>query len=143
MDRSDIRFKIAAARRMLYREGCDSQTAGHVQEQATIRDEVDTNAANDERVASSLGDRSVLLVQNHGAIVVGADIEAATVKGFLLEKAARYHHDCVLLGGTELELENQIRFYKQTLEQYMLREVWDAQLRRLERSDPDLFEVIA
>ena len=30
MDESDIRFKVSAARRILYREGCDSQTAGHV-----------------------------------------------------------------------------------------------------------------
>ncbi|HEX4579914.1 MAG TPA: class II aldolase/adducin family protein [Candidatus Dormibacteraeota bacterium] len=30
MESDDIRFKISAARRMLYREGCDSQTAGHV-----------------------------------------------------------------------------------------------------------------
>ena len=30
MDVDDIRFKIAAARRMMYREGVDSQTAGHV-----------------------------------------------------------------------------------------------------------------
>ena len=30
----DIRFKIAAARRMLYREGCDSGVAGHVSARA-------------------------------------------------------------------------------------------------------------
>jgi L-fuculose-phosphate aldolase len=30
MDVDDIRFKMSAARRMLFREGCDSQTAGHV-----------------------------------------------------------------------------------------------------------------
>jgi len=30
VDDTDIRFKISAVRRMLYREGCDSQTAGHV-----------------------------------------------------------------------------------------------------------------
>jgi L-fuculose-phosphate aldolase len=27
---TDVRFKISAVRRMLFREGCDSQTAGHV-----------------------------------------------------------------------------------------------------------------
>jgi len=30
VDDTDIRFRISAVRRMLYREGCDSQTAGHV-----------------------------------------------------------------------------------------------------------------
>jgi L-fuculose-phosphate aldolase len=30
MEQSDIRFRIAAARRILYREGCDSNVGGHV-----------------------------------------------------------------------------------------------------------------
>jgi L-fuculose-phosphate aldolase len=34
MDTNDIRFRIAAARRMLYREGCDSTVAGHVSARA-------------------------------------------------------------------------------------------------------------
>ena len=29
MDTSDIRFRIAAGRRILYREGCDSNVGGH------------------------------------------------------------------------------------------------------------------
>jgi L-fuculose-phosphate aldolase len=33
-DLDDIRFKIAAARRMLYREGCDSDVGGHVSARA-------------------------------------------------------------------------------------------------------------
>jgi len=34
MDELDIRFRIAAARRMLYREGCDSDVGGHVSARA-------------------------------------------------------------------------------------------------------------
>jgi L-fuculose-phosphate aldolase len=34
MDERDIRFRIAAARRMLYREGCDSDVGGHVSARA-------------------------------------------------------------------------------------------------------------
>jgi L-fuculose-phosphate aldolase len=34
MDNTDVRFRIAAARRMLYREGCDSTVAGHVSARA-------------------------------------------------------------------------------------------------------------
>ena len=34
MESTDIRFRIAAARRMLYREGCDSTVAGHVSARA-------------------------------------------------------------------------------------------------------------
>src|SRR5262249_41653744 len=38
MDISDPRFRIAASRRMLYREGCDSGVAGHVSERAADGD---------------------------------------------------------------------------------------------------------
>jgi L-fuculose-phosphate aldolase len=34
MDEHDIRFRIAAARRMLYRQGCDSNVGGHVSARA-------------------------------------------------------------------------------------------------------------
>jgi L-fuculose-phosphate aldolase len=34
MDTDDIRFKIAASRRILYREGCDSNVGGHVSARA-------------------------------------------------------------------------------------------------------------
>jgi L-fuculose-phosphate aldolase len=37
-DLDDIRFKIAAARRMLYREGCDSNVGGHVSARAIGED---------------------------------------------------------------------------------------------------------
>ncbi len=37
-DLDDIRFKIAAARRMLYREGCDSNVGGHVSARAEGED---------------------------------------------------------------------------------------------------------
>src|SRR4051794_31834479 len=39
MDIDDIRFTIAAARRILYREGCDSGVAGHVSGRAESGDE--------------------------------------------------------------------------------------------------------
>jgi L-fuculose-phosphate aldolase len=38
VDTDDIRFKIAAARRMLYREGCDSDVGGHVTARAVGED---------------------------------------------------------------------------------------------------------
>lgn len=38
MEETDIRFRIAAARRMLYREGCDSDVGGHVSARNDERD---------------------------------------------------------------------------------------------------------
>ena len=39
MDISDIRFRIAASRRILYREGCDSNVGGHVSARADDHDD--------------------------------------------------------------------------------------------------------
>src|SRR5262249_7354010 len=40
MDQNDVRFRIAAARRILFRNGCDSGTAGHVSVRASGEDAV-------------------------------------------------------------------------------------------------------
>ena len=39
MDIADIRFRIAASRRILYREGCDSNVGGHVSARADDHDD--------------------------------------------------------------------------------------------------------
>ncbi len=39
MRSDDPRFRISAARRILYREGCDSAVAGHVSARAEDRDD--------------------------------------------------------------------------------------------------------
>ena len=180
----DVRFRISAARRMLYREGVDSQTAGHVsvrvpghdafwatpfqyfdetlpehvimqgfdgellegnwpaspalnfhamtyrkrpdvnavvhhhgyytsvvagagrpvrqhnlvatlfwQDQALAFDNENDSAVNDVDLVAALGDKSVVLIHNHGCLVVGPTLENVTIKGILLEKAARYDYD--------------------------------------------------
>jgi L-fuculose-phosphate aldolase len=234
MDVDDIRFKIAAARRMMYREGVDSQTAGHVsvraagedafwatpfeyfdetlpdhvikvsfdlellegswvaspalafhamtyrrrpdvnsvvhhhghytsviagtgrpigqhnlvatlfwQDQALSFDTGDESSVDDEALVAALGDRNVVLIHNHGCLVVAATLEAATIKAILLEKAARYDFDAQIVGGKESDIPARLESLKFNLEKYMLPEMWAAHMRRLRRSDPELFEQIA
>ena len=231
MDPEDIRFKIAAARRMLYREGVDSQTAGHVsvrvagedafwatpfeyfdetlpdhvikvsfdlellegswfaspalafhamtyrrrpdvnsvvhhhghytsviagtgrpigqhnlvatlfwQDQALSFDSSDESSVNDEALVAALGDKNVVLIHNHGCLVVGPTLEVATIKAILLEKAARYDFDAQIVGGKESDIPERLESLKFNLEKYMLPEMWAAHFRRLRRSDPELFE---
>jgi L-fuculose-phosphate aldolase len=231
IDESDIRFRIAAARRILYREGCDSQTAGHVSARATGEDafwvtpfqyfdetlpehvikvsfdlevlegnwvaspaiefhaalyraradvgavvhhharytalvsstgevvrpynllaylfyddqglifDDDTGGATEgERIVHAIADKSVLLMHNHGCVVVGPTLEVAAVKSVLLEHAARYHIEAVQVGGKELHDEHRVRRYQAALGQYMVPEMWAAHTRRLRKSDPELFE---
>ena len=56
----------------------------------------------------------------------------------MLEKAAKYHIDAERIGGSEIPLAEVIRgrekYYK-----YFIPNMWQANLRRLRRSDPDLF----
>lgn len=233
MDIGDVRFKIAAARRMLFREGVDSQTAGHVSvrvpgqeafwatpfqyfdetlpehvikvsfsgeliegdwpaspalnfhamayrkrpdvnsvvhhhgyytsvisgtgrpigqhnlvatlfwnDQALSFDNSNESAVNDTLLIDNLADKNVVLIHNHGCLVVGPSLEVATIKAILVEKAARYDFDAQLVGGTPLEIPERLASLKFNLEKYMLPEMWAAQFRRLRKSDPELFALL-
>jgi L-fuculose-phosphate aldolase len=226
-----MRFKVSAARRMLYNEGCDSQTAGHVsvrdpneesfwvtpfeyfdetlpdhvikvsfdldllegdweaspavafhaaiyrerpdvqsvvhhhgfytsvmssrgavvepynlisylfhEEQGIIDDNDDGSGAEAKRIAAEIGNHAVLLMKNHGCIVVGESLEAATAKAILIEKAAHYQYACMQVGGTPLDDEEMVKMYRFNLNKYMVPAMWNAHFRRLRKSDPELFE---
>jgi L-fuculose-phosphate aldolase len=228
MDMHDIRFRIAAARRMLYREGCDSNVGGHVSARAqnedafwatgfeyfdqTTPDRVakldlslrvvegeltfspalnfhariyqlrpDVNAivhlhshylsvlssvegrtigmynvasvlfyedqatyADDGHkphvsVADALGDKRLVLLKNHGAIVASQSIESATVEALMAEQAARYHLECEAIGGTEI-VRDEVVSGRAMYFKHFIPNMWEANLRRLRTSDPDLFD---
>jgi L-fuculose-phosphate aldolase len=229
MDDSDIRVEISAARRILYREGCDSQTAGHVSvraqdgdafwvtpfqyfdetlpehvvkasfdlellegswrpspaiafhaaiyrarpdvncvihhhgfwtsvfattgriigmyniasslffEEQSVSTEDDENSAVDGDVlTTALGSGTVVLVKNHGAVVVGESLAITTIKALMVEKAAHYHIEAERIGGTELG-EHETRRLKEAFHRYFLPEMWAAHMRRVRKSDPELF----
>lgn len=232
MDESDIRFRIAAARRMLHREGCDSNVGGHVSARAEHRPETfwvtgfeyfDTTTPDrvalldfdletlqgelamspavnfhariyrerpdvhaivhlhshfvsvlssvegqtvgmynvmsvlfhDEQatyfddgvkshlaVVDALGDKRVVLMKNHGAIIASDSLENATIEAIALEKAARYHLECQAIGGTEI-LEAEVVGGKGMYRKHFLPQMWAANLERLRRSDPELFLGVA
>jgi L-fuculose-phosphate aldolase len=230
MDINDIRFKIAAARRILARNGCESAVAGHVSARAagedafwvspfeyfdeTLPDRVvkssmdlellegdwepspaikfhagiyrarpDVNSVihthshyvsvlattrqpvgmynvasvlfyEDQAfyeddgthppvdpvlMAEALGSRRVLLIKNHGAVIASQSLENATIEALVLEQAARYHIEGQAIGGTEFP-DAEVRRGRDAYHKYFLPNMWEANLRRLRRSDPDLFE---
>jgi L-fuculose-phosphate aldolase len=228
MEEKDVRWRISAARRMLYRGGCDSDVGGHVSARAEDREsafwvtgfeyfdttvpervallDFDLNAIEGElamspavnfhariyrdrpdvnaivhlhshyvsvlssvegrtvgmynvcavlfhedqatylddgvkshvSVADALGDKRVVLMKNHGAIVASDSLEHATIEALTLEKAARYHLECEAVGGTEI-LEAEVVGGKAMYRKHFLPQMWTANLERLQRSDPDLF----
>jgi L-fuculose-phosphate aldolase len=90
-----------------------------------------------ERIVKQLGSRRILLMKNHGAIIASQSLENATVEAFTLEEAARFHIEAEAIGGTELPHEVALRGRAQ-YQKYYLPNMWEANLRRLRRSDPDL-----
>lgn len=233
MNVADARFRIAAARRMLARAGCESMVAGHVSERAVGEDAfwispfeyfdetlpsrpvkvgfdlqvldgvweaspaiqfhaaiyaarpdvgsvVHTHSqhvstyvtcnepigvynicaspfAGDQavyvedglippvegpRVAAALADHDVLLLSNHGVILVGPTLEETTTRAILIEQAARFHVDVVRAGGTAMSatgIPARKTFYRETVMPLM----WEAGLLRLEDTDPELFAAAA
>jgi L-fuculose-phosphate aldolase len=91
-----------------------------------------------KRVVASLGEKSVLLAKNHGAIIVGSSLQHATIKSLTLEQCARHHIESEAAGGT-VAPEAESRRGKAGYERYYLDQMWEANLRRLRKSDPDLF----
>jgi L-fuculose-phosphate aldolase len=232
MDTDDVRFKIAAARRILARNGCESRVAGHVsaraegedafyvspfeyfdetlpdrvvkvsmdlellegdwevspairfhagfyrarpdvnsvihthsryvsifsttrrtigmynvvsvlfhEDQALYEDDGTHGPVDPSLMCTALGDRRVLLIKNHGAIVVSQSLENATIEACMLEVAAEYQMKAEAIGGTEFP-DVEARRAREKYHKYFLPHMWEANLRRLRKSDPDLFAFV-
>lgn len=86
-----------------------------------------------------LGDKRVALMKNHGAVVASESLEQATIEAMMLERCAEYHLAAEQIGGTEFPLDEVVRG-KGRYRELFLPNMWEANFRRLRRSDPDLFE---
>jgi L-fuculose-phosphate aldolase len=89
-------------------------------------------------VVDALGDKRVVIMKNHGAIVASDSVEHATIEALTLERCARYHLECAAAGGTEIA-EAEVLAGKAMYRKHFLPQMWDANLARLRESDPDLF----
>ena len=107
-------------------------------DQALHEDDGNGPAVAPDAVAAHLGDRRVLLIKNHGAIVASQSLEHATIEACMLETAARYHLEAEAIGGTEIPEKEVVRGRAQ-YQKYFLPQMWEANVRRLRRSDPDLW----
>lgn len=89
-------------------------------------------------IVAALGDKSVLIMRNHGAVIAGESIEIATAQAVLLEKAAQIHVLAKSIGGTAFSDDPGL-IQRAAPHRANLCLVWDAHVRRLRRSDPELF----
>jgi L-fuculose-phosphate aldolase len=116
----------------------NNRTVMFYDEQAFYDDD-GTNTDSPDRIVAALGDRSVLIMRNHGAVVVAESIERATAQVVMLEKAARFHVLAAGIGGRPFP-DNPAFLAKKVPHRANLTLLWAAHLRRLRRTDPDLFE---
>lgn len=110
--------------------------------QALYSDDGSGVAAEGDRMVDALGDRRVLLMGHHGAVIATTSLQFATVEAILLEQCARTHLAAEASGGVEMS-RAEIDQLRPDVDKYLRNAMWDANLRRLRRSDPDLFDALA
>jgi L-fuculose-phosphate aldolase len=108
-------------------------------DQALYEDDGTHPPVDPELMAAALGDKRVLLIKNHGAVIASQSLENATIEALVLEQSAHYHIEAKAIGGTEFP-EVEARRGRDAYHKYFLPNMWEANVRRLRRSDPDLFE---
>jgi L-fuculose-phosphate aldolase len=111
----------------------------YLDEQRNYVDDGARPSVDGERMADELGDGTILWMRNHGALIVGDTIERTTILAMVLEQQARYTIECAAAGGDEMA-EVEARRVKGQYHKYYLGQMWEANVRRLRASDPDLFE---
>ncbi len=92
-----------------------------------------------ERMAAALGDKRVLLMRNHGALVVGPSVAAVYLDVYQLERACMYQL-LAIAGGGQMQLipeEVAVAVTKQAREGFNL-EHFDGMLRWIKELEPDL-----
>ena len=127
--------------------GCDvgmysTDSVLFYQDQAHYHDDGIQDPVDGERMAQQLGQKNVLIMDNHGALVVGETLPIATVKAIALESSARCHITAQLIGGKEIPAAEAARS-QADYNQYFIPMMWEAGCRRLRHSDPDLFACLA
>jgi L-fuculose-phosphate aldolase len=111
------------------------------EDQALYEDDGTHPPVDPELMCTTLGNRRVLLIKNHGAIVVSQSLEKATIEACMLEVAAEYQVKAEAIGGTEFP-DVEARRAREKYHRYFLPQMWDANFRRLRKSDPDLFAFV-
>lgn len=102
-------------------------------------DDDGTRTDDPDGIVAALGARNVLIMRNHGAAVVGASVELATMRAVLLERAAEFHVLGKSIGGTPFPDDPAFEWRRRPhVENLPI--LWGSHLRRLRRTDPDLFE---
>jgi L-fuculose-phosphate aldolase len=106
--------------------------------QAVYVDDGTLPSAHGPAVTEALGSCSVVFLKNHGAVIVGPSVERATILAIALEQACRFEIECRIVGGTEI-CDAEVRQAQADYDRYYCDAMWQANVARLRRSDPEVF----
>lgn len=93
------------------------------------------------QIAAALADKRAALIANHGVIHVGGTIEETVGEALMLDIAAGVQIEAARIGGTPMAVETARTYRGLYLAISFRKDLWDANMRRLEKSDPDLFAI--
>jgi L-fuculose-phosphate aldolase len=97
--------------------------------------------AEGDAIVEVLGDKRAVLMSHHGSIHAGDTLENVAAEAIIFELCCSYQVAAMAVGGKPLD-ESTARSYRHAyLKNAFRTQIWDANFRRLRRSDPDLFEV--
>jgi ribulose-5-phosphate 4-epimerase/fuculose-1-phosphate aldolase len=97
-------------------------------------------------IAAAIGSKRIAILKNHGLITIGPDVRTALSDTLLTERAARVQIMATQAGALPSdaitpEVARQTKAVN--IRPALYEELWTAQVRRLHRSDPALFETAA
>jgi ribulose-5-phosphate 4-epimerase/fuculose-1-phosphate aldolase len=95
-----------------------------------------------DRIAAKLGDRTILLMANHGVTVVGPTIHDAFDELYMAEQTCKYQMTAMATGRPLRQLDGQFRMQHRGpwSDYFDARQHLDSWRRRLDRSDPDYID---
>jgi L-fuculose-phosphate aldolase len=111
----------------------------YYEEQVCYEDSGEHTAEAADRTAAALGDKRVMLLKGHGVIATAPSVPDAAIDAVALEKAARWHLQSKAFAGGEMVLPHTQQI-KPLYGIYFRPNMWAANVRRLRKTDPDLFE---
>jgi ribulose-5-phosphate 4-epimerase/fuculose-1-phosphate aldolase len=107
-------------------------------EQVVADDDGDRSTAACERLAAALGTRRVLVLPGHGMVAAAQSVGDVVIDAVALEKAATWDLAARSYGGAPI-LQRHVDQTKPLYDRYFRRNMWAANLRRLQRDEPGLF----
>lgn len=104
-------------------------------DQAWFGEEQNFHREGSHPVVEALGDKHILMMGNHGSICVGANVPDATVRTLMLEYCAKVQVEAEKIGGKPFQPNPE---YKSDYWSEVAPALWNSNMRRLLRTDPDL-----